>query len=166
MTTDAELATTEESLAATLSTGLRHLAQFIEANPKLAYMFRYTLAQAGLNAHPRQYDADFDMAAQLAVIARATLRAGGTVDKDINESWHNLNLAFSGVKVKALAYRDEVCERVQVGTKSVTRTVPDPSVEVPMVTVTEDEPVYVWECKPILAMAAKAERVAPQQIEA
>lgn len=134
--------------------GLRHLAAFIEANPELACSFQYTLQDGGLNAHLIHFE---DKAEGLGVFARAALRAGAKVDKDIDEDWHNLVLHFGAIHVDVLARRDEVCERVQVGTETVTRKVRDETAaeaalaEIPEHEVTEEVPVYEWDCKPLLA---------------
>lgn len=128
--------------------GLRALAAFIEANPQLANYFQYSLQTAGINAHLD----DEDKLRQQATIARAALRTGATVDKDINERWHNVILHFGTVRVEVLAYREEVCERVQVGTETVTTLAKDPAAlaAIPEVEVTEEVPVYEWKCKPLL----------------
>lgn len=122
--------------------GLRALAAFIEANPdlpeaSLEYLYVF---------HPNTPD-------EPAQLARAALRHGAKVDKDISDQMYNLVLRWGPVGAGALAYRREVCERVQVGTKTVTKSVPDPEklAEVPTVEVTEEVPVYEWECKPLLA---------------
>lgn len=126
-------------LAAEQAAGLRALADMIEANPQL-------------NAHFDRMSAFFPKSADAqAEIARAGLRHGAKVDKDVWEKQHNIILKWGPVHVHALANRETVCERVQVGEETVTTTVPDPTVEVPMVEVTETVPKYEWQCRPLLA---------------
>jgi hypothetical protein len=128
-----------EKLAAEQADGLRALADLIEANPQL---------NANLDRiygfHPNSAEAQ-------AAIARAGLRHGAKVDKDVWEKQHNIVLKWGPVHVHALASRETVCERVQVGEEKVTSTVPDPAVVVPTIEVTETVPVYEWRCAPILA---------------
>ncbi|HET6291734.1 MAG TPA: hypothetical protein VFG33_00115, partial [Kribbella sp.] len=57
------------------------------------------------------------------------------------------------IEVHVGAYRDQVCERVVTGTREVTKTVPDPSVVVPDVEVTETVEDVEWICGPLLAKA-------------
>lgn len=130
-----------EKRAAEQAAGLRALADLIEANPDLSacahvdhlYVF-----------HPRS-------AEEQAQIARAGLRHGALVVKDVWEKQHNIVLRWGLVGAAALAKRETVCERVQVGEETVTTTVPDPTVEVPLVEVTETVPTYEWRCAPLLA---------------
>lgn len=93
-----------------------------------------------------------DEAARVADIAR---RIGGTWAKnDPNESDHDsayyqISRPFiDGLSLRITAYREQVCERVQVGEREVTREVPTATT-----TVTETEPVYEWRCVPLLAKA-------------
>lgn len=138
----------DAQLATDLAAGLRLLATMIEENPEIADSFESTFRH-GIAAHPRGTDAGASMA-QIGRIARAY---GATTTKDITESMHNLVCDFGRIKVKVLAMREEVCERVVVGTETVTKTVKDPEklAEVPEVEVTETVEVVEWQCKPLLA---------------
>lgn len=128
-----------EKLAGEQAAGLRALADLIEANPELnAHVDRI------YGFHPKSAEAQ-------AAIARAGLRHGAKVEKDVWEKQHNIVLKWGPVHVHALADREDVCERVQVGEETVTSTVPDPTVVVPTVEVTETVPVYEWQCRPLLA---------------
>lgn len=141
--------TTEaQSLAAKQATGLRALADLIEANPFLADALEYSLIRTGVNAHIHG-----DKVAKLARFARAAKASGHTVSKDIDERWHNLDIDVAGIKIKVLAYREEVCDRVVTGTETVTKTVKDPArlAEVPEIEVTETVETVEWVCRPILA---------------
>ena len=56
--------------------------------------------------------------------------------------------AFGPHTLKAWSTHDRVCERVVVGTETVTREEPDPEAlkQVPTVTVTEEREVIEWRC--------------------
>ena len=77
----------------------------------------------------------------------------GTVTKTVTDSagWMNFSGQVNGVKWEVTCARESVCVRRVVGTKEVTREVPDPSVEVPMIEVTETVEEVEWDCQPILA---------------
>jgi hypothetical protein len=139
----------DNKLAAEQAAGLRAIADMIEANPHLAQNFASTLNRSGLNVHV----CSDDRAAEMGQIARIALRHGAKVDKDIDDTWHNLVMMFGTVKATVLAYRNEVCERVVTGTQTVTKTVKDPVAlaAVPEVEVTEDVETVEWVCKPLLA---------------
>lgn len=138
-----------DSLAAQQAAGLRKLADMIEQNPELAVNFRHTLTSSGIHVHL----CSDNKAAEMARIGRIARRHGATTTKDIDDKWHDLILDFGGLKADILAYRNEVCEKVVVGTREVTEEVPDPEAlaAVPTVTVTRTEDVTEWVCKPILA---------------
>lgn len=141
-----------ELLAAEQAAGLRAIADMIEANPELAINFNHALNVGGLSLH-LQSD---DRAAEMAGIARTTLRHGAKVTKDIDETWHNLKMMFGSLRVNVLAYRNEVCERVVVRTEKVTKKVLDPEAlaAVPEVELTEEVDVVEWKCLPLLASGA------------
>jgi len=126
--------------------GLRALAAFIEKHAEFEAIFRFTFDT--MNAYAREDDKQ----AQIAGIVRAALRSGARIEKDVNGDWFSADLYFGdSVKLSINAKRDEVCERIQVGEETVTKTVPDPAVEVPMVEVAETVPTYEWQCRPLLA---------------
>lgn len=140
-------------LATELASGLRLLATMIEENPEIADSFE-SVFRHGLSAHPRGADS----AASMAQIGRIARAYGAATTKDITESMHNLMCDFGRVKVKVLAMREEVCERVVVGTETVTKTVKDPEIlaTVPEVEVTEEVEIVEWQCRPLLAAEAGA----------
>lgn len=125
--------------------GLRALADMIEQNPDLEARTTSLFV-----FHPNN-------AEEHAQIARAALRAGAKVDKSVSDELYNLILSWGPVQAYAIAYRNQVCERVQVGIETVTREVRDDTAveaalaDIPVNTVTEEVPVYEWECKPLLA---------------
>ena len=90
--------------------GLRQFADLLDANPSL-----------GLPMHGRDYSpigfyltGDEDAKKALANFARVM---PGTVTKDADpQTFFILNGNLAGLHVRAIAYRDEVCERKVVGT--------------------------------------------------
>lgn len=87
---------------------------------------------------------------ELAAVTKAMLRAEprGRIEKSpLASTYFNVSKDFGGgVKYDATMAREEVCQRRQVGTKTVTR---EEAVETRTVEV--EEPVYEWDCAdPIL----------------
>jgi hypothetical protein len=127
--------------------GLEKLAAMIRQNPEVA-----KFASLG-----DLYAFHVNSAEDHATMIRAALKAGAKVDKQISESLYNVVLRWGPVGAMVLANRNDVCERVQVGTETVTREVRDEDAvaealaDIPVATVTEEVPVYEWECKPLLA---------------
>ncbi|MEV6897501.1 hypothetical protein [Amycolatopsis sp. NPDC051372] len=130
--------------------GLRVLADMIEQNPEIAELASYGLRQF--------YTFHSHTAADHALLAKLGLRYGAKVDKDISDKQYNLELSFAdgAVVAHSLASREDVCEWVETGTETVTKSVPDPSVEVPMVEVTETITMGEWRCRPLLAAQSDA----------
>jgi len=89
-----------------------------------------------------------DPRAAMAAIARAM----GNADKSIDGDHFELRRRFGVITLVASARRDEVCERVVVGTREVTRRAPDPHAlaALPVVTVTEIVEDVEWVCPPSL----------------
>jgi hypothetical protein len=156
MSTQTETQTTDQ--AAAMADGLRKLADLIETNPAFAPVMRYPLGS--MNA-PANYVGDTRKL--MADFARAALAAGGTVEKDYDgDKWAGINASFGPVCVQVYADRAKVCERVVVGTREVTKEVPDPDAlaAVPTVTVTETVEDVRWECTPLLAAAVDDQKAA------
>lgn len=126
--------------------GLRGLAELLETHPDIP--LPYTGDLSPLSWILASGD---DQRAILAAIARAL---PGKVDKRVRGDAFDLHGSIRGLRVGVIADRDEVCVRKVVGTEQVTRTIPDPSVEVPMVEVTETVDRIEWECTPLLAPPA------------
>jgi hypothetical protein len=136
----------DQPIADDIATGLRALADMIEANPQHADLFRYTFSS--INA----FAAD---AAEIAEIARTARRHGAESKKDAKgDAYFTVKLHWGRrVQLHVNAHRDKVCERVVVGTREVTEEVPDPQAlaTVPTTTVTRTEDIVEWQCKPLLA---------------
>lgn len=133
-----------------LAAGLRQFADLIAANPEVVPFVRYGLTDGGIVAPMARAD---DEAAALRTLARAALRAGGTVTKNARGKYFDLFVHLGPVKVQFIADRDEVCERVVVGTREVTEEVPDPDAlaAVPKITVTKTVEDVEWRCGSLLA---------------
>lgn len=116
--------------------GLRDLADWLEANPHLP------LPWTGSTLDPFQLGAWLEKT-EIAAIARAL---PGPVRKEFNTSTMGITATFRGLYVRAYAGRDEVCERVVVGTEQVAV----PAVEAQPERVEERE-IVEWRCHPLLA---------------
>jgi hypothetical protein len=121
--------------------GLRMLADLLEARPELMKPHGYLQVIPLGEVQSRE---------QLAAWARAL---PGKKEKQITDQFANLVGTLRGVQVKVVAYRDEVCERVVLGTETVTKKVKDPQAlaAVPEIEVTEEVEQVEWVCRPMLA---------------
>ncbi len=133
------MSTTEERTAVVY--GLRQLADFIESRTDLPLpTCRASLYLWGDDARP-----------QLAGIARVL----GTAAKKADEFYYGLTKDFGPVVLSVKASRENVCERVVVGTKTTEYLVPPPGVEMEKRIDTEE--IVEWICPPsILALADDA----------
>jgi hypothetical protein len=135
-----------QDLANDQATGLRALADLLEANPHLAPSMVYPL-RGGLQAPLGHTN---DPRATMAAWARAH----GKVTKDFTETWAKVLMEFGpAVQLEVYAGRDTVCERVVTGTREVTTTVPDPDALalVPTITTTSVVEDVEWICQPLMA---------------
>lgn len=134
-----------EKLAAEQAAGLRALADLIESNPDLAEHAAYLRT---LNVW-HSFDAKV-----VEAIARAGLRHGAKVQKEYGDTVFQLRLSWGPVTAELLSHRDKVCQRVVVGTETVTKKVKDPTAlaAVPEIEVTEEVEKVRWDCKPLLAV--------------
>lgn len=138
------LASMEERAA--YAAGLRALADALDGNPDLPLPFDGTTSPLSIFVHTKP-----------EAVAFARLMHG-QVDKHFNDNpdyGFQLLGAIHGLRVRVWAPRAEVCERVVVGTREITREVPDPDAlaAVPMTMVVETVEDVVWECHPLLAGA-------------
>lgn len=139
--------------AAEYAAGLRAMADMIQAHPELAVNLDYTQLRRGINVYPY----GDNPRATLAEFARAGKAHGAVVTKETlgeDDRYFSVILRWGPVALDVFAERTEVCERVVTGTETVTRMVPDPAVEVPLVEVTEEVERVEWRCSPLLAEAA------------
>lgn len=111
--------------------GLRALADHYEAHPDL-HLPHLPDYSAAFHIFPRH-----DLDAQSAAL-------GGLRRKEWGDELYGVTRDFGGgVTVSIKVPREQVCERVQVGTKK--KWVPAP--DAPMVEV--EEPVYTWVCNDV-----------------
>lgn len=138
----------ELSKAAKLATGLRALAAWVEANPELlADQYMTVDLMLPVRGQGRE---------RIAALARSGLRSGAKIAKEQSDAWAGVKLDFGGrVTASVYAPRNEVCDRVVVGTREETKEVPDPEAlaAVPKVTVTETVEDVEWRCMPLLQEA-------------
>ncbi len=132
-------------LAQQQAAGLRALADLIESNPDLGEKMRYCGVD---NIH-----VPVDDKTTMAAFIRAGKRHGATITKNAMGKWFMVNIGWGPVGLDVFAAREEVCERVVVGTETVTETVKDPDLlaQVPDVEITTEREVVEWRCHPILA---------------
>ena len=129
--------------------GVYQLALWLEQNPDIPIPWEIagTSEQSSILIHAHHGEAD-----QKTIMAAAARAIPGKVDKDVigNHLFSIEGTIPGGVRVKVIANRDEVCERVVTGTREVTKTVPDPMVTVPTIEVTETVEDVEWVCGPLL----------------
>lgn len=137
---------TPQELASERAAGLRALADLVEATPEVNA--NYLDGSSSLTVW---YAHKPDV---LPALARAGLTYGAKVDKKINDTEiFELHLSFGPIRAVALAQRTDVCERVIVGTETVTETVKDPELlaKVPEIEQTVEREIVEWRCEPLLA---------------
>jgi hypothetical protein len=88
--------------------------------------------------------------AQKAAAVNLARRLPGVQKKVVTGDLFRLAGTIAGLKTEIIVDRPAVCERVVTGTETVTRQVPDPSVHVPTVEVTEVVEQVEWVCSPLL----------------
>ena len=133
--------------------GLRDLADFIEQTG--------VVTPYATESYPKAINAMVDGKEDLAEFARVA----GYVEKDYSGSFATLRKQFGPISYEVFTHRNNVCERVQVGTETITEEVPDPEkiAEVPTVTVTREQPVYEWRCdEPLLSLDRRAAQDDPR----
>jgi hypothetical protein len=119
--------------------GMRAMCDFLEANPK------YIQGDDGqtINVHARDKAGLARAAKDLAPCEKYVGLSG----------YYSVVKKFGPHKLDAFALRDQVCERIQTGVKTVTeRVIPE---GVQLVEVTKEVPVYEYKCpKSLLEVTA------------
>ena len=152
-TIDTEPAPVDPRRAAYID-GLRQIADWLEQHPDVPLPYLGFAGSTKLQAQNVPavpiYVWD-DQRQRMAAIARAM----GGAEKDAAGDRFRLTRHFAGIAVVASAERDQVCERIVVGTREVTEEVPDPEAlaAVPKVTVTKTVEDVEWRCGSLLAPA-------------
>ena len=150
---DAESA--EKDRRAAYTAGLRILADVLDQHDEVP--LPYDGSDDEVTIHFLFGD---DPRAQMAAAARAipcNWRKNDPGDGSYDAMYLDLQGQLAGLKLKLVAYRTAVCERVVTGTREVTVTVPDPEAlaAVPEVTVTKFVDDVEWRCGSVLALAKK-----------
>lgn len=138
--------TTERQRADEVAADLERLAAFVRANPEYADPIGYQRFLLYLNPSK-------DPRTAMADIARRARRAGATMRKDVSDKYAGAELRFGELNLYVYADRNQVCERVVVGTREEQVEEPDPEAlaAVPKRTVTRVVEDVEWRCTPILA---------------
>jgi len=133
----------DETRAAYIS-GLRKLADLLEQHDELP--LPYEGSSPGL-ARRMTF---FFLGDPRDVFVKAARALPGRLDKEVTDDTYRVTASLDGLHVEAVAYRNDVCERVVTGTREVTRTIPDPNIKAPLVEVTETVEDVEWVCAPLL----------------
>lgn len=142
----------DQPAADDIAAALNQIAAVLKSNPDLVQHVRHTPL---LNVNiPISTAAD--QRAAIAAMTRAALLHGATAKKQpygTGDTLFGAKLTFGPISLHVYGDRDQVCERVVVGTREVTEEVPDPEAlaAVPKVTVTRTVEDVRWECRPLLA---------------
>lgn len=146
MTTTEDLTEVDQTVARAqdLSASLRKLAELLDKHPDFSNELRF----AGFDRVITYVTSKERMAEYVRVLKAA----GATIRKGADTKYFNVDCTLGPVTLHVYAAREAVCERVVVGTETVTKTVPDPALlaEVPEIKVTEDVEIVRWDCHPIL----------------
>lgn len=132
----------QDERAATVA-GLRAAADFFEANPDAPMPF-------GVDLGRHMNDRDEFVSA---------VRALGSARKDFGSTYAQVARSFGGgVEIRYQAYREQVCERVVVGTRQVEVEEADPAAvaALPKFKRTETVEDVEWRCEPLLAPVEQA----------
>jgi len=110
--------------------GLRELADFAEQQPELFENHSF-----GETINLFTYTPE-DMAEKTRLL--------GNSEKVASGGWYTMRRCFGPHKIDLNIARDKFCERVQSGTKIMTK--PDPEILKDVPTIEVEEPVYEWIC--------------------
>lgn len=130
--------------------GLRMLADLLEQNPHLKLPFYGDISPMRVlvcNDEPQEQREQLAMWARV-LPGQKDKQAGGTTDQFLM-----LGANLRGIRIEVQADRDDVCERIVLGKKTVVETVPDPAymAAAPMVERETVEEIVEWRCGAILS---------------
>ncbi|HSW65387.1 MAG TPA: hypothetical protein VLH56_19070 [Dissulfurispiraceae bacterium] len=132
--------------ASEYAAGLRAIAEFYEANPDLP------TPQAEITVY------NINGKEQMAHFARALVRAHKEVDKKADPTFFVISASFSGVVLRACDWRNNVCERVAVGTKIVEeQLIPARPAEPERLIPAHEEEITEWRCPSLLELTKEPE---------
>lgn len=124
--------------------GLRELADFYESRPDMPLPYTGTTAPLNIWTFGNLGGDERDPKAALGQIARFMGRA----EKVTDDRFFFVSRSFGPIRLEAGAYREEVCERVVVGTETdeIEDYDPDALALVPKVTKRIEREVVEWKC--------------------
>lgn len=128
--------------------GLRQLADLLDENPDVPLPYQGTRESMPI--------AIFCFEDAKAVLAKLARRLHG-VSKEPDGEYYDLAGRLAGLEIRVTARRSDVCEKVVIGTETVTEMVPDP--DAPLVEVTREVEQVEWICSPILSGTNEAPAV-------
>lgn len=130
--------------------GLRQLADLLDENPDVPLPYHGERKSMPI--------AIFCFGGQdvKPVLAKLARRLHG-VSKEPDGEYYDVVGRLAGLRIKVTARRSDVCEKVVLGTETVTEMVPDP--DAPLVEVTREVEQVEWICSPILSGTDEAAAV-------
>lgn len=136
--------------------GLRLLADVLDHHPELPQPSSGQSADNPLRIWFHSHHDQPSVRDRVAAAARALKRHARKVDKKINGEWFDVRTALAGLHIEVTTRRNDVCERVVIGTETVTEKHKDPDLlaQVPEVEVTEEREIVEWRCPPSLLAEA------------
>lgn len=138
---------------AVVAQNAHRLAAFLDAHPDLPEPTHYSV-QFGAEVKWLIWSDNHEDQKNLA--EKVVRFIPGPAAKRVVGNWMEYSGEVDGVLWSVTASREAVCERVVVGVTTVTREVPDPSVVVPLVEVTEEVETVEWKCSPLLESSVTA----------
>lgn len=138
----------------------RYIA-YLRDNPDIAGAINSTIPEVRSYAclPPEKHD----VKAVIADFSRRARRAGAEMRKDVNDAYAGAVLTFGDVVLRVYSTREQVCERVVVGTREVEVEEPDPQeveraiAALPKTRRVETVEDVEWRCTPLLAPDDEAE---------
>lgn len=124
--------------------GLRKLADLLEQRTELPIPWHGDMDQGGALAV-------YMLSAEREAFVEAVRALPGKAEKAVERDTYRVSTMLDGLGIEIVAFRDNVCRKVVTGTREVTKTIPDPAAQVPMVEVTETVEDIEWVCGPLLA---------------
>ncbi len=124
---------TEQSAA--LVRDLQSLIDFLGAHPELPLPTTFDFAIYDFETE------DLDCAKEIA-------KSLGTFDKDINDTFFMLKKRFGTVALRYVFYRNSVCAKRVIGTKTETKMVPEANAK--MVEKVVETEIVEWDCPSLL----------------
>lgn len=138
---------TKKMRAVALSTDLHRIADLIACNPDLIATFERAYLYSGIYFYSSEGLADF-----IKVLAPHVRQSMGSDmhgwAKSYSDNYATIRGWIGSIQWAVSTARDNVCERVVVGTETVTETIPDP--DAPTITREVTRDIVEWKCGPIL----------------